>query len=107
SGVQDAQLRWNAGAGQTLRIEFLDGADESEITRRVVRLLRERMGLAAEPATEESTVDSPFRGRAAVGSARPSGRGGAVAPAPLPRPAGVTAVRLAMQDVTVTRLGAE
>src|SRR5262249_44946768 len=43
--VRDAQLRWNAGAGQTLRIEFADGADEAEVTRAVVRLLRAKMGL--------------------------------------------------------------
>lgn len=107
-GVQDAQLRWNAGAGQTLRIEFTDGADESAVTRRVVRLLRERMGLAAEPASEEGTVDSPFRGRATVGTGRPGGRSAAAsAPVPLPRPAGVNAARLVVEDVTVTRLGAE
>ncbi len=36
-------------SGHTLRIEFKDGVDEGEVTRQVVRLLRESMGLWAEP----------------------------------------------------------
>jgi hypothetical protein len=112
--VRDAQLRWNAHAGHTLRIEFTDGVDQSEVTRSVVRLLRQRLGLAAQPSTEEPTVDSPFRGRVSVGGTgtRPASRAAASPPSALPsrplaRPSSVEAPRLAVENVTVTRLGAE
>jgi hypothetical protein len=106
--VRDAQLRWNAQAGHTLRIEFADGVDEREVTKRIVRLLRNRLGLGAQPSTEEPTVDTSGRGRPAVGAARvptrqvPTGRG-----RPLPRPPGGETARLVLENVTVTRLGAE
>jgi hypothetical protein len=66
SGVRDANLRWNSGYGHTLRIEFDDRTDEGEVTRHVARLLREKMGLAAQPNTsrltsDESTLDRPIR----------------------------------------------
>jgi hypothetical protein len=66
--VRDAQLRWNSGYGHTLRIEFTDDADEGQVTREVARLLREKMGLAAEPSPawlspEESTLDRPGTSR--------------------------------------------
>jgi hypothetical protein len=48
-GVKEAQLRWNSGYGHTLRVEFVPGADEGEVTREVARMLRETMGLAAQP----------------------------------------------------------
>jgi hypothetical protein len=105
--VRDAQLRWNAQSGHTLRIEFVDGVDESEITRSVVRLLRAKLGLEAQPSVEASTVDSPFRGRVSAV------RSPSVAAAPvgggrtLPRPSGVDVPRLVMENVTMTRLGAE
>jgi hypothetical protein len=67
-GVRDAQLRWNSGYGHTLRIEFHDDADEGQVTREVARVLRETMGLAAQPSpprltAEESTLDRPTRPR--------------------------------------------
>jgi hypothetical protein len=50
-GVRDAQLRPNpSGAGvQTLRLDLADGADGAQVSRLVARLLKQRMGLAAEP----------------------------------------------------------
>jgi hypothetical protein len=107
--VRDAQVRWNGHAGHTLRIEFTDGVDQSEVTRSVVKLLRQRLGLAAQPSIEEPTVDSPYRGRVSVGGAgRPAPRPTGVAAArPLPRPSTVEAPRLVVENVTVTRLGAE
>lgn len=109
--VKDAQLRWNAQAGQTLRIEFADGVDESEVTRSVVRLLRAKLGLAAQSSAEESTMDSPFRTRSPLGrTGRPTAPTAPAAPAggrPLPRPSGMDSPRLAVDNVTVTRLGAE
>jgi hypothetical protein len=87
SSVCDAQLRWTAGRGHTLRIDLVDGADAGEVTRQVARILRETLGIAAEPnpltdlgvAPEESTFDRPITRRApsngaAVGSAPVPGR---------------------------------
>jgi hypothetical protein len=115
--VRDAQLRWNAGAGHTLRIEFVDGADEGEVTRAVVRLLREQMGLGAAPSSagsrlggNEATVDRPLSRPRAVASARVSMRpqpAPVTAGLPLARPSGVDTPRLELDSVTVTRLGAE
>jgi hypothetical protein len=131
--VRDAHLRWNSGAGHTLRIEFVDGADAGEVTRAVVRLLREKMGLDAAPSRgtvlgDETTLDRPPpRGRAAVVASapvpvRPGGgvaaAGSAARPAgvtarpgtyPLPRPSGVdsTVSRVVVDHVQVTTLGVE
>src|SRR5690606_35821640 len=106
--VRDAQLRWNAQAGHTLRIEFVDGVDESEVTRSVVRLLRSRLGLAAQPNADAPMVDSPYRGRVPAGAARGATRAATgTVKRPLPRPSGVDAPRLMVENVTVTRLGAE
>jgi hypothetical protein len=106
--VRDAQLRWNAQAGHTLRIEFIDGVDESEVTRSVVRLLRSKLGLGAQYTTEEPTVDSLIRGRVSAGSTRAAGRISALGGGrPLPRPSSVDVQRLVVENVTVTRLGAE
>ena len=116
--VRNAQLRWNASAGHTLRIEFVDGADESEVTRAVVRLLREQMGLAAAQSArapwlsgDETTLDRPITRPRSVASARVPMR---PQPAPevtaglrLPRPSGVDTPRLVLDNVTVSRLGAE
>ncbi len=107
--VRDAQLRWNAQAGHTLRIEFADGVDEGEVTRSVVRLLRSQLGLGSRGSAGEPTVDSPHRGRVSAATARVPARsttpltGGR----PLPRPSGVDAPRLVVDNVTVTRLGTE
>jgi hypothetical protein len=104
--VRDAQLRWNAQAGHTLRIEFADGVDEGEVTRSVVRLLRAKLGLATQPSAEEPTVDSPFRGRVPMGAGRLA-RAGTQSGRSLPRPSGVDVPRLVVDNVTVTRTGAE
>jgi hypothetical protein len=101
--VSDAQLRWTPGYGHTLRIEFADGADEERVTRHVALLLRETMGLAAQPgppslaaarlSSEETTLDRPKRPSAATTmptAARPARAEPAPRPAraePAPRPA--------------------
>jgi hypothetical protein len=89
-GVRDAQLRWNSGYGHTLRIEFHDSADEGQVTREVARVLRETMGLAAQPSPprltmEESTLDRPTRPRPAAAVASPPPP---VRPRPTPADAG-------------------
>jgi hypothetical protein len=86
-GVRDANLRWNSGYGHTLRIEFEDDADEGQVTREVARVLRETMGLAAQPSapgltSEESTLDRPARPRPAAPAAARVG----VRPRPAPEP---------------------
>jgi hypothetical protein len=50
-GVRDAQLRPNPTGGgvHTLRLDLADGADGAQVSRLVARLLKQRMGLAAEP----------------------------------------------------------
>jgi hypothetical protein len=105
--VRDAQLRWNGANGHTLRIEFADGVDESEVTRSVVRLLRTKLGLAAQPSNDESTVDSPYRGSASAGTRMARTSPQVVGGRALPRPSGVDTRRLVVDNVTVTRLGAE
>jgi hypothetical protein len=66
--VFDAQLRRNPGHVHTLRIELVDGADPGRVSRKVAQLLREKMGLAAEPnepmpqSPSGATVDNPISG---------------------------------------------
>ncbi|GIH12513.1 hypothetical protein Raf01_06850 [Rugosimonospora africana] len=48
-GVRDAQLKPNPGGVHTLRLDLADGADGAQVSRDVARLLKQRMGLAAEP----------------------------------------------------------
>src|SRR5205814_8405257 len=48
-GVRDAQLRPNANGVHTLRLDLADGADPGQVSRLVARLLKQKMGLAAEP----------------------------------------------------------
>jgi len=48
-GVRDAQLRPNPGGVHTLRLDLADGADPGQVSRMVARLLKQKMGLAAEP----------------------------------------------------------
>ncbi len=116
--VRDAHLRWNASAGHTLRIEFADGADEGEVTRTVVRLLREKMGLSAAPSAsgprpggDETTWDRPIPRPSAVATARvpmrPQSAPGIAVGQPLPSPSTADIPRLVVDNVTVTRLGAE
>jgi hypothetical protein len=74
AGVSQAQLRWNSGYGHTLRIEFVDGANEAEVTREVSRMLRETMGLAASRRAPRSR---PRRARSSGPAGRPPRPGAA------------------------------
>jgi hypothetical protein len=78
--VADAQLRFNAESGHTLRIEFVDGADEGQVTREVARLLRETMGLDAAPTQPLAPHQVTARAAASV----PTGRAMVRAPGPTP-----------------------
>jgi hypothetical protein len=104
-GVKEAQLRWNSGYGHTLRVEFVPGADEGEVTREVGRMLRETMGLTTQPgppggyggtipgtrlSPEENTLE---RQRRSAGPARTA------------RSAGAGSGRVVLDHVQVTTLG--
>jgi hypothetical protein len=131
-GVRDANLRWNTGYGHTLRIEFDETAEEGQVTRQVARLLREKMGLAAQPSTsrltsDETTLDRPTRTvpRPAPAPTPPVATRPRPAPAPeappeqradlaargtrpLPPPGrDETAARLVLDHVQVTTLGVD
>ncbi|MBN1174018.1 MAG: hypothetical protein JXA67_17730, partial [Micromonosporaceae bacterium] len=99
-GVRDAHLRPSSNGAHTLRLDLADDADAAEVSRIVARLLKERMGLAAEPnrSAQPSRVQPPLtapypreaqRRRAATASQRPAGAPYAVESAPTqipPRP---------------------
>jgi hypothetical protein len=59
-GVREANLRANPDGVHTLRLELADDADPGQVSRDIARLLKERMGLAAEP----NDLDTKVRERA-------------------------------------------
>ncbi len=92
-GVRDARLRKNPGGVHTLRLELADDADPGRVSREVARLLKERMGLAAEPNDRPAKRPAPDAGgwpggqpRAGSGSATAAGppAGAPIAPGLLP-----------------------
>jgi hypothetical protein len=58
-GVRDAQLRPNPSGVHTLRLDLADGADPGQVSRLVARLLKQKMGLAAEPRRQQSQPRTP------------------------------------------------
>ncbi len=113
--VSDAQLRWNSGSGHTLRIEFRDGVDEAEVTRQVARLLRETMGLTAQPSAswlghlEPPRLSTTRTVPAPRASRDPDPTGGA-RPLPPPRRSDGTladVARVVLDHVQVTTLGVD
>ncbi|GIE96189.1 hypothetical protein [Paractinoplanes rishiriensis] len=58
AGVRDASLRQTPTGAHSLRLDLAEGADPAEVSRRVARLLQDRMGL-----------DAAMKGEAAVPSA--------------------------------------
>jgi hypothetical protein len=59
SGVRDAQLRPNPNGVHTLRLDLADGADPGQVSRLVARLLKQKMGLAAEPRRQSQPRTPP------------------------------------------------
>jgi hypothetical protein len=112
-GVKEAQLRWNSGYGHTLRVEFVPGADEGEVTREVARMLRETMGLAAQPGP--IGAGAPNGLASGVPGARLSPEENTVerrrrfagAPSRAYRPAGAGPSRIVLDHVQVSMLGTE
>jgi hypothetical protein len=78
--VSDAHLRWNPDSGHTLRIEFKDGVDEGQVTRRVVQLLRESLGLAAAPNAAAEPLERTGPGPDQSGGGRVRASASVVAP---------------------------
>ncbi len=74
-GVQDARLRGAPGEVQTLRLELADGADPGLVSRTVARLLKERMGIAAQPR-RSAAVDEATRPAGADARRTPEYRAG-------------------------------
>jgi hypothetical protein len=62
-GVRDAQLRPNPGGVHTLRLDLADGADPGSVSRLVARLLKQKMGLAAEPRRQPAGTPTPNLGQ--------------------------------------------
>jgi hypothetical protein len=60
-GVADAKLKPNDSGVHTLRLDLDEGADPGLVSRLVARLLKQKMGLAAEPrrATPAARVPNP------------------------------------------------
>ncbi len=75
-GVRDASVRTTPAGAHSLRLDLADGADPAEVSRRVARLLQERMGLAAAPR------NLPAPAHAGSGRGRTSGATGQARHAP-------------------------
>lgn len=85
-GVRSAQLRPNPGGVHILRLDLADDADAGRVSRQVARLLKERMGLAAEPRRSRTGTGGTAQGSAVAGRSAASPAVGG----PMPRP-GATA----------------
>jgi hypothetical protein len=70
AGVRDAFLRKGTAGVPTLRLELADDADPGETSREVARLLKEQLGLSAEPKPAEPADDDKAPGETS-GSADP------------------------------------
>jgi hypothetical protein len=70
AGVKDAKLKANPGGVHTLRLDLDEGADPGLVSRLVARLLKQKMGLAAEPRRTASGATNP----AANGATNPAPR---------------------------------
>jgi hypothetical protein len=91
AGVRGAELRRNPGGVHTLRLDLADGADAGWVSRQVARVLKEGMGLAAEPRRRPASqavpvgAEVPGRGvRPAPDAARPDPARPAAAPTSIP-----------------------
>ena len=111
-GVKEAHLRWNSGYGHTLRVEFVPGADEGEVTREVGRMLRESMGLTTQPGPPGGPLPGRYGGGIPGARLSPEEntlerhrRSAGLAPVPTARPAGAGPSRLVLDHVQVTTLG--
>ena len=81
NGVRSAQLRPNPGGVHILRLDLADDADAGRVSRQVARLLKERMGLAAEPRRSRTTPGTAAGGGPSGTLAERADRGGSPAAA--------------------------
>jgi hypothetical protein len=58
-GVRDASLRSTPAGAHSLRLDLAEGADPAEVSRRVARLLQDRMGLDAAMQGDGQGVPEP------------------------------------------------
>ncbi|WP_213011289.1 Daple [Paractinoplanes toevensis] len=58
-GVRDASLRSTPSGAHSLRLDLAEGADPAEVSRRVARLLQDRMGLDAAMQGETPPAPPP------------------------------------------------
>ncbi|GAA0535147.1 hypothetical protein GCM10010172_15350 [Paractinoplanes ferrugineus] len=100
-GVRDASLRATPSGAHSLRLDLAEGADPAEVSRRVARLLQDRMGLDAAmkgdtapmPTAQRSAPPAPAPPTALTqptAPAQPSAtaqRGASAQPAPTAQPA--------------------
>src|SRR5262249_12307734 len=68
-GANGANLKPNANGVHTLRLDRDEGADPATVSRMVARLLKQKMGLAAEP---RRTTAAPAAPRTQTGPAEPA-----------------------------------
>ncbi|MEU4557604.1 Daple [Actinoplanes sp. NPDC023936] len=68
AGVRDASLRATPAGAHSLRLDLSDGADPAEVSRRVARLLQDRMGLDAAMPTDgpAAPISAPPRAAAPI-----------------------------------------
>jgi hypothetical protein len=78
-GVRDAQLRPNPNGVHTLRLDLAEGADGARVSREVARLLKQRMGLAAEPRRHSGAGAAGVPAAPVEPPSLPDGPGGAPA----------------------------
>ncbi|MCO8275636.1 hypothetical protein M1L60_34135 [Actinoplanes sp. TRM 88003] len=79
-GVRDASLRQTPTGAHSLRLDLAEGADPAEVSRRVARLLQDRMGLDAAMPGEAPPAAAPVSPSALVPRSRSAG------PAPVSAP---------------------
>ncbi|MCM4081947.1 hypothetical protein [Paractinoplanes hotanensis] len=93
-GVRDASLRQTPTGAHSLRLDLSEGADPAEVSRRVARLLQDRMGLdAAMPGEAPAALASaPVSPPALVPRSRPA------EPAPAP-PISAPPLRSSLADL--------
>jgi hypothetical protein len=92
-GVRDASLRSTPAGAHSLRLDLAEGADPAEVSRRVARLLQDRMGLdAAMQGDGQGVPDAPAAVKPAPAPAPAPVTRPAPAPAPVTKPAPTSAI---------------
>ncbi|WP_433300519.1 hypothetical protein ACQP2F_03365 [Actinoplanes sp. CA-030573] len=83
-GVRDASLRSTETGAHSLRLDLAEGADPAEVSRRVARLLQDRMGLDAAMKGEGPLAPAPVSPSGRPRSGPPAHTATSPAPASAP-----------------------